>query len=53
MEIVVTHADSGKSGLTLAGREELQKLLEEAESDMPTSALYWSTMLAAGAGFKM
>jgi DNA invertase Pin-like site-specific DNA recombinase len=32
MEIVVTHADSGKSGLTLAGREELQKLLEEAES---------------------
>ena len=24
MEIVATHADSGKSGLTLAGRDELQ-----------------------------
>ena len=32
MEIVATHADSGKSGLTLAGREELQKLLAKAES---------------------
>jgi len=32
MEIVVTYADSGKSGLTLAGREELQVLLEQAES---------------------
>lgn len=32
MEIVRTFADSGKSGLTLAGREELQKLLAEAES---------------------
>ena len=32
MEIVKTYADSGKSGLTLAGREELQKLLAEAES---------------------
>jgi DNA invertase Pin-like site-specific DNA recombinase len=32
MEIVATYADSGKSGLTLAGREELQKLLSEAES---------------------
>lgn len=32
MEIVATYADSGKSGLTLAGREELQRLLAEAES---------------------
>ncbi len=32
MEIVFTYADSGKSGLTLAGREELQKLLAAAES---------------------
>jgi DNA invertase Pin-like site-specific DNA recombinase len=32
MEIVTTYTDSGKSGLTLAGREELQKLLAEAES---------------------
>ncbi len=32
MEIVRTYVDSGKSGLTLAGREELQKLLAEAES---------------------
>ena len=32
MEIVKTFADSGKSGLTLAGRDELQKLLAEAES---------------------
>jgi DNA invertase Pin-like site-specific DNA recombinase len=32
MEIVTTYADSGKSGLTLVGREELQKLLAEAES---------------------
>lgn len=32
MEIVTTYADSGKSGLTLAGREELKKLLAEAES---------------------
>jgi DNA invertase Pin-like site-specific DNA recombinase len=32
MEIVKTYADSGKSGLTLAGREQLQKLLAEAES---------------------
>jgi DNA invertase Pin-like site-specific DNA recombinase len=32
MEIVATYADSGKSGLTLVGREELQKLLAEAES---------------------
>jgi DNA invertase Pin-like site-specific DNA recombinase len=32
MEIVATFADSGKSGLTLAGRQELQRLLKEAES---------------------
>ncbi len=32
MEIVATFADSGKSGLTLAGRGELRKLLAEAES---------------------
>ena len=32
MEIVRTYADSGKSGLTIAGREGLQKLLAEAES---------------------
>lgn len=32
MEIVATNADSGKSGLTLAGRDELQKLLAKAES---------------------
>jgi DNA invertase Pin-like site-specific DNA recombinase len=32
MEIISTYADSGKSGLTLAGREELQKLLAEAAS---------------------
>jgi DNA invertase Pin-like site-specific DNA recombinase len=32
MEIVATYVDSGKSGLTLVGREELQKLLTEAES---------------------
>ena len=32
MEIVTTYVDSGKSGLPLAGREELQKLLAEAES---------------------
>jgi DNA invertase Pin-like site-specific DNA recombinase len=32
MEIVATFADSGKSGLTLAGREQLQRLLAVAES---------------------
>ncbi len=32
MEIVATFADAGKSGLTLAGRDELKKLLAEAES---------------------
>src|SRR5580698_6808673 len=32
MEVVATYADSGKSGLTLNGRAELQKLLAEAES---------------------
>ena len=32
MQIVATFADSGKSGLTLAGREELRKLLEVAQS---------------------
>lgn len=32
MEIVTTYADSGKSGLTLSGRENLQKLLAAAES---------------------
>jgi DNA invertase Pin-like site-specific DNA recombinase len=32
MEIVATYADSGKSGLTLVGREELRKLLAVAES---------------------
>jgi DNA invertase Pin-like site-specific DNA recombinase len=32
MEIVAFYVDSGKSGLTLAGREELQKLLAEAKS---------------------
>ena len=32
MEIIATYADAGKSGLTLAGREELRKLLAEAES---------------------
>ena len=32
MEIVATYADAGKSGLTLAGREELQQLLADVES---------------------
>jgi DNA invertase Pin-like site-specific DNA recombinase len=32
MEIVATYADAGKSGLTLAEREELQKLLADVES---------------------
>jgi len=32
MEIVATYADAGKSGLTLAGRDELQKLLADVES---------------------
>lgn len=32
MEIVATYADDGKSGLTLGGRAELQRLLAEAES---------------------
>jgi len=32
MEIVATYEDSGKSGLTLTGREELKKLLADAES---------------------
>jgi len=32
MEIVATYADSGKSGLTLGGRNELKKLLAEAQS---------------------
>jgi len=32
MQIVATFADSGKSGLTLAGREELQRLLTVAQS---------------------
>lgn len=32
MQIITTFADSGKSGLTLAGREELRKLLAVAES---------------------
>ncbi len=32
MEIVATYADSGKSGLTLGGRAELQRLLAEAQS---------------------
>jgi hypothetical protein len=32
MEIVATYEDSGKSGLTLTGREELKRLLADAES---------------------
>ncbi|HUN86265.1 MAG TPA: recombinase family protein, partial [Terracidiphilus sp.] len=32
MEIVTTYADAGKSGLTLAGREELKRLLADVES---------------------
>lgn len=32
MEVVATYADSGKSGLTLIGRENLRRLLAEAES---------------------
>ena len=32
MEIVATYEDSGKSGLTLTGREELKSLLADAES---------------------
>jgi len=32
MEIVATYTDSGKSGLTLAGRDELQKLLADVEA---------------------
>jgi DNA invertase Pin-like site-specific DNA recombinase len=32
MEIVATYADAGKSGLTLAGRDELQRLLADVES---------------------
>jgi len=32
MEIVATYADAGKSGLTLAGREELKRLLADVES---------------------
>lgn len=32
MEIVATYADAGKSGLTLAGREELKRLLNDVET---------------------
>lgn len=32
MEIVATYEDSGKSGLTFSGREELKRLFADAES---------------------
>lgn len=47
-EIVRTYADAGKSGLSLGGRDALQRLLEDVRPGGPTTPRCWSTTSAAG-----
>lgn len=43
MQIVREYADSGKSGLSVAGRGSLQTLLQDVEKARQTLKPFWST----------
>jgi DNA invertase Pin-like site-specific DNA recombinase len=48
MEIVRVYSDHGRSGLNIAAREGLNRLMADVEAKRPSSLLCWPTMSAAG-----
>lgn len=50
--IVRTYADEGRSGLNIAGRDALRRLIDDVQSGSADFEAIWSTTSVAGAGFR-